>query len=101
MSTIPVVRGLRVLTPEQIQKLSAGSFRLYRNRIFQVREQIGRRDYDGEQTPLSEREIGDLRALDYLANETAREKERRYQSAVSGRIGEWPSKAESMKPVPT
>ena len=73
-----VVHHVRVLTTEQIQKISLHGFRAYRNKVLRMREHLHRKFKPWMETLRpTEKEVGDIRTLDWLAHEVNRERDRR------------------------
>jgi len=92
MSAQRVVHHVRVLTSEQIQKLSPHGFRDYRNKALRMRDDLHAQftSWDNEVLrPLTEKEVADVRALDWLCQEVNRERERRAEAAWKNRDPDW------------
>lgn len=76
------VKGIRILTEDQIQNLSANGFKAYRNKILNTRN-----FYPDESKTLTEDEIQAIRQLDYLTHAVGREYDRRREACA--KRGEW------------
>lgn len=86
-----VVHHVRVLTSEQIQKLSPHGFRDYRNKVLRMRESLHSNftPWMGETAKPTEKEVQDIRTLDWLCHEVNRERERRADAAWKNRDPNW------------
>lgn len=82
-----VVHHVRVLTSEQIRKLSPHGFRDYRNKVLRMRESLHSNfaPWMGEAAKPTEKEVADIRTLDWLCHEVNRERERRATTAWKNR----------------
>jgi hypothetical protein len=91
MSASRVVHHVRVLTSEQIQKLSPHGFRDYRNKALRMREELHCKfsPWYGEKVEPTEKEVADVRALDWLCHEINRERNRREAAEWKNRDPDW------------
>ena len=87
MPATRVVHHVRILTSEQIQKLSPHGFRDYRNKALRMRESLHSKftPWYGEKVEPTEKEVADIKALDWLCHEVNRERERRATEAWKNR----------------
>lgn len=83
-----VANHVRILTSEQIRKLSPHGFRDYRNKALRMRDDLHAQFTtwdDRVVRTLTEKEVADVRALDWLCHEINRERERRAAEAWKNR----------------
>jgi hypothetical protein len=79
MPATRVVQHVRVLTVEQIRELSPHGFRDYRNKALRMRERLHGKFQPFVHDPPepTEKDVHDIRTLDWLCHEVNRERDRR------------------------